>query len=170
MIMTYNLQKKKGGARAKREMVESLDEIGDGRLALAVVQEAGSDFNEEWVDWIVRATREAEKHCERARVEDWIVAQRRRHWRWAGHVRRMTDARWTVQAMTWTPAEGKRHVGRPKKRWIDDINGYARGVTERRKQQQILHMLGNAGRASVHRRWQELWKRHETSFVQFESL
>jgi len=74
--------------------------------------------------------------------------------------------------MTWTPTAGKRHVGRPKKRWIDDINGYAGRVTERRKQKQLLHMLGHAGRASKedHRRWQELWKKHEISFVQYESV
>ena len=45
-------------------------------------------------------------------------------WRWAGHVARMTDNRWTIHSTEWTPRDGRRSVGRPPKRWMDDIASY----------------------------------------------
>ena len=78
-------------------------------------------FKEEWVDWIVRATRESEKQCEKAGVEDWVVAQRRRHWRWAGHVARAQDIRWSKELLHWISRRGWRARGRPVKRWDDEI-------------------------------------------------
>ena len=33
-------------------------------------------------------------------------------WRWAGHVARMTDNRWTIRSTEWTPRDGRRSVGR----------------------------------------------------------
>ena len=42
-------------------------------------------------------------------------------WNWAGHVTRYTDQRWTLKSTKWTGPQGKRRVGRPQKRWVDDI-------------------------------------------------
>ena len=42
-------------------------------------------------------------------------------WKWAGHVARMTDNRWTIRTTEWQPRSGKRSRGRPRKRWRDDI-------------------------------------------------
>ena len=44
----------------------------------------------------------------------------RQKWRWAGHVGRFQDNRWTKKCTDWTPP-GRRRPGRPKRRWIDDI-------------------------------------------------
>ena len=40
---------------------------------------------------------------------------------WAGHVARMSNTRWAKIASEWTPREGKRVRGRPKRRWRDNI-------------------------------------------------
>ena len=40
---------------------------------------------------------------------------------WAGHLARMDNKRWAKIATEWTPREGKRRKGRPKKRWRDSI-------------------------------------------------
>ena len=40
---------------------------------------------------------------------------------WAGHISRYTDRRWTLLITKWKGPKGKRNVGRPKKRWADDI-------------------------------------------------
>lgn len=42
-------------------------------------------------------------------------------WQWAGHITRYKDKRWTSKTTLWTGPLGKRNVGRPKKRWVDDI-------------------------------------------------
>ena len=39
--------------------------------------------------------------------------------RWAGHIMRRTDDRWTKRTVEWTPRECKRPLGRPPKRWAD---------------------------------------------------
>ena len=42
-------------------------------------------------------------------------------WRWAGHVARMRDNRWTVRVTDWILYGKKRNRGRPKKRWRDQL-------------------------------------------------
>ncbi|KAE9421818.1 hypothetical protein Angca_003061, partial [Angiostrongylus cantonensis] len=37
--------------------------------------------------------------------------------RWAGHIMRRTDDRWTKRSAEWTPREGKRTLGRPLTPW-----------------------------------------------------
>ncbi|KAE9412762.1 hypothetical protein Angca_007073, partial [Angiostrongylus cantonensis] len=37
--------------------------------------------------------------------------------RWAGHIMRRTDDRWTKRTVEWTPRECKRLLGRPPRRW-----------------------------------------------------
>lgn len=42
-------------------------------------------------------------------------------WKWAGHVARLTDQRWTKKVTFWNGPLGKRRKGRPVTRWEDDI-------------------------------------------------
>lgn len=53
-------------------------------------------------------------------------------WRWAGHVARRTDDRWTRLILEWRPRLGRRSVGRPVTRWRDDIKERA-GIQWMRK-------------------------------------
>ena len=39
-------------------------------------------------------------------------------WKWAGHIARIKDNRWTIRSTAW---QGVRSVGRPKRSWGDDI-------------------------------------------------
>ena len=57
----------------------------------------------------------------RTKVEDVVDRLTRAKWRWAGHVAREDDSRWTTRVMKWRPRASKRSVGRPQKRWADDI-------------------------------------------------
>ncbi len=45
---------------------------------------------------------------------------RKRIMRWYGHVVRMDKERWPHIVHNWKP-EGKRPVGRPKQRWMDNV-------------------------------------------------
>ncbi|KAI8425563.1 hypothetical protein MSG28_011388 [Choristoneura fumiferana] len=46
-------------------------------------------------------------------------------WRWAGHLARITDRRWTKRVTEWMGPRGKRKKGRPKDRWADEIQKIA---------------------------------------------
>eukprot|EP00973_Karenia_brevis_P090885 12404833-Karenia_brevis.AAC.1 len=68
---------------------------------------------EPWIDWIRRTTHLAEGSLKRAGLEDWVRAVRRKQWRWAGHLARRTDGRWSTKVLSWTPTDGYRHQGHP---------------------------------------------------------
>ena len=63
--------------------------------------------------------------------------------RWAGHIARMKDNRWTARVTDWYPRKGKRYPGRPPTRWVDPIN----------------KTLGNQWRREAQDR--ENWKLHD---------
>ena len=48
------------------------------------------------------------------KLEDMLI---KRRLRWFGHVHRMDNERITKQALKWTPADGKKKRGRPRKNW-----------------------------------------------------
>ena len=79
---------------------------------------------ESWVDWLRRSNAIARHLLEVSNIEDWVSAQRRRKIRWAGHVARRNDGRWSHAVLGWTPKDGFRNVGRPRKRWCDDIDDF----------------------------------------------
>ncbi|KAI8522203.1 hypothetical protein Bbelb_019570 [Branchiostoma belcheri] len=54
-------------------------------------------------------------------VTDIITAVNTAKHRWAGHVARLQDNRWTLRATEWTPREWRRRRGRPCTRWRDSL-------------------------------------------------
>ena len=81
-------------------------------------------------------------------VQDVIQKVKRLKWQWAGHIARMTDNRWTKLVTEWLPLNEKRKRGRPKTRWVDEIE-MMYGVTWMRTA-----------------RDRTLWKNHEEAFIQ----
>ena len=59
----------------------------------------------------------------RSKVTDVLEKIKEANWRWAGHVSRREDNRWTKCLTEWQPRTGKRR-GRQKRRWRDDITTY----------------------------------------------
>ena len=64
-----------------------------------------------------------------ANVLCWIETQRKMKWRLTTRIASHPDPRWTKKAATWNPglsigAKANRAVGRPRKRWEDDINHF----------------------------------------------
>ncbi|GFS18387.1 endonuclease-reverse transcriptase [Elysia marginata] len=51
-------------------------------------------------------------------IAQYIAKQK---WKWAGHVARLQDNRWTLRVTEWQPRNGKRSRGRQARRWRDDI-------------------------------------------------
>ena len=81
-----------------------------------------SDGVEPWMEWIQRVTGIAEHEARKAKVPDWVEEQRRRKWRWAGHLMRRSDGRWSTKILQWAPVTGQRSVGHPARRWADCID------------------------------------------------
>ncbi len=78
---------------------------------------------ENWVDWIVRSTRDVEQVMLNLGVPDWAEEVHRRSFQWAGRIARISDERWTREVLLWS-ASGARKRGRPKLRWTDQLNKF----------------------------------------------
>ena len=57
-------------------------------------------------------------------VADIIRNLRESKHRWADHVARRLDNRWTIRVTEWIPRRNKRPRGRPRTRWCDDLIQY----------------------------------------------
>ena len=57
----------------------------------------------------------------RTKIIDIIEHTLKQKWKWAGHIARLKDNRWTRRCTEWQPRRGKRSRGRPSRRWQDDI-------------------------------------------------
>ena len=66
----------------------------------------------------------------RTRVQDIVQFVLKQKWKWAGHVARLDDNRWTQRVTEWQLREGRRSRGRQRKRWRDDLV-QLKGVTWR---------------------------------------
>ena len=85
---------------------------------------------EDWLPWFRHATHVAEEARVNHNVPDWVDEVSRRKFRWAGHVARRTDERWTrVFLLQWYVA-GCRCQGRPQARWCDSINRFFGGGSD----------------------------------------
>ena len=84
---------------------------------------------------------------EKTGVKDIIQKIKEVKWRWAGHVARLNDNRWTKRITDWQPRAGKRKQGRQKTRWRDDLTSYL-GTTWTRQ--------------AMNRR---KWKDHEEDYI-----
>ena len=74
----------------------------------------------------------------RTKIIDFIEYTLKQKWKWAGHIARLKDNRWTRRCTEWQPRRGKRSRGRPSRRWQDDItekegNTWIRKATDRRR-------------------------------------
>ena len=88
-------------------------------------------------------------------MPEWAEERRRRKWRWAGHVARRDDGRWTKKMLSFTP-EGSRNVGRPRKRWEDDLVKF------------FTDKLECGGEWISWAQCRETWVRLEQDFVDFD--
>lgn len=58
---------------------------------------------------------------QKTKVTDIIERAAHLKWQWAGHVARQNNSKWTKKLIQWRPRETRRSIGRPPKRWLDDV-------------------------------------------------
>lgn len=60
------------------------------------------------------------------KVTDTIETISRHKWNWAGHIASAADTRWAKKMLEWRSKTLKRPLGRPQKRWTDDMTNITR--------------------------------------------
>ena len=119
--------------------------LGTRRRLTRVVEEGGSSLTsasacsddeeeakyelEPWSDFLRRVTHLAEDRAKAEGLQEWLATWRQRQWRWARKAVTTNRRKWSSVAMQWSPPlhasqSASRNQARPKKRWIDDIQGY----------------------------------------------
>ena len=80
--------------------------------------------HEPWIEWLIRTTGIVEAQLGKLGLDDWVTAVRRKKWRWAGHLARRSDGRWSSKALSWQPAHGHRDRGQPCRKLVDEIDTF----------------------------------------------
>ena len=90
-------------------------------------EEIDATENEEnWIDYIKRSTKEAEEHLKKHKIKCWIEVHRKQKWRMERRIIALPAKKRRI-VFNWHPGldtsiRTKRQVGRPKRRWEDDLN------------------------------------------------
>ena len=90
---------------------------------------------EDWVEYIKRSTNEAMEKMENEKIRCWKMTQRKMKWRLSMRIATSPNERWLIKAAEWNPElsskyRTNRSIGRPRKRWEDDINEFLKQVEE----------------------------------------
>ena len=90
---------------------------------------------EDWVEYIKRSTNEAMEKMENEKIRCWKMTQRKMKWRLAMRIATSPNERWLIKAAEWNPElsskyRTNRSIGRPRKRWEDDINEFLKQIED----------------------------------------
>ena len=107
------------------------------------------------VEWKKGATAKAKDTMALHNIRYWAELQSAMKWAWAGKLAQMHEGRWTNVISAWIP-HTSRSRGRPKKGWVDDINGFL-------VQQTQSSYEGDAWRTLASNPW--TWKNLSDTFV-----
>ena len=92
---------------------------------------------EDWIKYIKRSTADALDKMERAKIRCWNRTQKMK-WKLALRIATSPRERWLKKAAEWYPDLSSRYktsraIGRPRKRWEDDINDFPKQVLEEKE-------------------------------------
>ena len=118
-------KKEEEGRRRRRKKKKKEEEEGGRRRRKKEEEE------EEWIEYMKRSTEVAIDRMKTAQIQCWIKTHRRMKWRLAMRIASLPEVIWIRKAAEWNPnfsTKYKTHkaVGRPKKRWEDEINDFLR--------------------------------------------
>ena len=105
-----------------------------------------TENEEEWFEYIKRSTREADENMKKHKLKCWIEVHRRQKWRMARRIITLPAKRWNRRVFNWHPGldtsiKTRRHVGRPRRRWEDDLDEFMK--TEEGQDKNIYVLKNN---------------------------
>ena len=122
----------------------SFESDNDEEIDAAEIEE------EDWVEYIERSTNEAMEKMENEKIRCWSMTQRKMKWRLAMRIATPPNERWLFKAAECNPELSSKYrprsIGRPRKRWEDDINEFL---------EQLEDDTGNLTESSnhIHKNW-----------------
>ena len=126
---------------------------------------------EDWIECRKKNTKEAEDSMKKMKIPCWIEIHRRLKWRLASRIVSLPEERWTRQIFDWhygfdNKIKTRRQVGRPKRRWEDDINEF---IKPGEVKETAKHNFMNSNSWMMKAKKYEGWKKKEEKFVKFGS-
>ena len=102
-----------------------------------------TEQEEDWIEYIKRSTKEAEEYMKKMKIPCWIETHKRLKWRMASRIASLPEERWTRKVFDWHPGldnkiKTRRLVGRPKRRWEDDINEFIKPGDTKKKEKSTI--------------------------------
>ena len=112
----------------------TFDEDSDKDIDTVEIEEA------DWIDYIRRSIADAIDKMEDAKIRCWNKTHRKMKWKLALRIATSPSERWLKKAAEWNPELSSRYrtIGRPKKRWEDDINDFLKQNFDERKIEESL--------------------------------
>ena len=118
---------------------------------------------EEWIDYIKRSTVDALDKMEHAKIRCWNRTHKKMKWKLALRIATSPSERWLKKAAEWSPDLSSRYktnraIGRPRKRWEDDINDFLKQVREEKENENPIERSNQTNKNWINiakdwRRW-----------------
>ena len=147
----------------------TFDEDSDKDIDTVEIEE------EDWIDYIRRSTADAIDKMEHAKIRCWNKTHRKMKWKLALRIATSPSERWIKKAAEWNPELSSRYwtnrtIGRPKKRWEDDINDFLKQNHDERKTEEPLERKNQNNStwiniASDRKEWTRLEEKYTTKSV-----
>ena len=122
---------------------------------------------EDWIDYIKRSTADALDKMERAKIRCWNRTHKKMKWKLALRIATSPSERWLKKAAEWNPDLSSRYrtnraIGRPRKRWEDDINDFLKQILEEKEKDEPIErkIQNNNNWINTAKDW-EKWARLE---------
>lgn len=81
----------------------------------------------------------------KTKIKEVLLVANKLKWKWAGHVIRQDDSRWSKLATVWQPRYCTRGRGRQRRRWCDEILSFAGPLwTREAKERRQWQLMGEA--------------------------
>ena len=90
---------------------------------------------EDWIEYMKRSTNDATEKMEIAKIRCWNKTHTKMRWRLPLRIATSPSERWLMKAAEWNPELSSKYrtnraIGRPRKRWEDDINEFLEPVQD----------------------------------------
>lgn len=121
---------------------------------------------EDWIDYIKRSTADALDKMERAKIRCWNKTHKKMKWKLALRIATSPSERWLKKAADWNPETSSKYmtsrsIGRPKKRWEDDINDFLKQIyDETKKEETRENKISWISAANDRKEWSRLEEKY----------